>query len=344
MQQIDDERWRLAARTLQLELVGADGKVVPNERGTQGDAMRGRIDGYRVHVRYGARDASDRITVLDIALRRNLLLGLASQVYRDPAPANNRYGVVPRAVFSGLTSIEDGRAKALFEETPHGRELWERLHGLGSLGWVELTDSHLRAQPEVFVDSAGGWVELIRSAVNAARLGESAREELPDLPWETRLRERLDAERERLHLDMDRRAFVLSGALGSVTVSVRLAVEGGRYALVYGVRFAPPLPRGEKLASRAPRSLLVRLWQRSRSKTNGPWEEAIEVSTLVRGRLSATQLGRVAALSQLGHVAMDGNTLTFRCFDLQVEPGAILEDLVGVASAVAGGSAMPYRA
>ena len=101
--------------------------------------MRGRVDGHRIHVRYGVRDASDRITVLDVVLRRSLLFGLETQVYRDPAPASNRYGVVPRGVFSGLKSIDDGRAKALFDETSQGRELWGRLHRLGSFGWVELT-------------------------------------------------------------------------------------------------------------------------------------------------------------------------------------------------------------
>ena len=84
MQEIEDERWRQAARALQMDLVGADGKIVPNESGTQGDAMRGRIDGHRLNVRHGAHDASDRTTVLDVVLRRSLLLGLATQVYRDP--------------------------------------------------------------------------------------------------------------------------------------------------------------------------------------------------------------------------------------------------------------------
>src|SRR5262249_42729238 len=146
------------------------------------------------------------------------------------------YGVVPRAVFSGVKAIDDRRARALFDETSQGRELWGRLHRLGSLGWVELTDSHLRVQAEVFVDSAEGWVELIQSALQAAKLAEAAREELPNLPWETRLLDSLDAERERLRLDMDRRTFRLTGAMGSVTVAVRLAVEDGRYALVYSVR------------------------------------------------------------------------------------------------------------
>jgi hypothetical protein len=341
MQEIDDERWRQAARTMQLDLVGADGKVVPNERGAQVDAMRGRIDGRRIHVRHGVRDTSDRTTAIDVALRYGLLLGLETQVYRDPAPASNRYGVVPRAVFSGLKSIDDGRAKALFEETSQGRELWGRLHRLGSLGWVELSDSHLRVQAEVFADSAEGWVELIRRAVEAARLAEAAREELPSLPWETRLRESLDRERQRLRLDMDPRAFQLSGTMGSVTASVRLAVEDGRYAIIYSFRFAPALPKGERLASRPPRSLLMRLLGRSKSK--GSWEESIEASTLVRGRLSASQFDRVAALSKLGQVATDGGSLTFRCFDLEIGPGEIIDDLAGVASAIAGTSAKPYR-
>jgi hypothetical protein len=341
MQPIEDERWRQAARTLQLDLVGADGKTVPNERGTQADAMRGRIDGQRIQVRHGARDAGDGTTALDVVLRHNLLLGLETQVYRDPAPASNRYGVVPRAVFSGLKSIDEGRARALFEETSQGPELWGRLHRLGSLGWVELTDSHLRVQAEVFVDSAEGWVELIKSALQAARLAEAAREELPNAPWETRLGESLEGERQRLRLDLDRRTFRLSGAMGSVTVSVRLAVEDGRYALIYCLRFAPALPKGEKLAARAPRSLLMRLL--GRSKANGSWEDSIEASILVRARLSATQLDRVAALSKLGQVTIDGGTLTFRCFDLEVGPGGILDDLVGVASALAGASAEPYR-
>ena len=214
---------------------------------------------------------------------------------------------------------------------------------MGSLGWAELTDSHLRVQAEVFVDSAEGWVELIQSAVQAARLAAAAREELPNLPWETRLLDRLAVERERLRLDMDRESFQVTGAMGSVTVSVRLAVADGRYAVVYSVRFAPPLPKGEKLASRAPRSLLTRLWQLGRSKASGSWEDSIEASALVRGRLSATQLDRVAALSKLGQVAMDGSTLTLRCFDLEVGPREVLDDLVDVASAVAGAPSEPYR-
>jgi hypothetical protein len=343
MQEIEDERWRRAARALQMDLVAADGKIVPNERGTQGDAMRGRIDGRRINVRYGARDASDRTTVIAVALRRTLLLGLETQVYRDPAPASNRYGVVPRSVFSGLKSIDEGRARALFDETSEGRDLWGRLHHLGSLGWVELTDTHLRVQAEVFADSAAGWVELIQGALQAASLAEAAREELPNLPWEIRLLDSLDVERERLSLDMDRRSFQLTGAIGSLRISVKLVAEDGRYGLVYGVRFAPPLPKGERLASRAPRSLLARLWHLGRSKANGSWEDSIEASPLVRGRLSAKQLDRVAALSRLGHVAIDGSDLTLRCFDLEVGQGGLLDDLVDVASAFAGGAAEPYR-
>lgn len=343
MQEVEDVHWRQAARTLQLDLVGADGKIVPNERGTQGDAMRGRVDGHRVHVRYGAREAGERTTAIDVVLRRNLLLGLEAHVYRDPAPPNNRYGIVPPAVFSGLKSIDDGRAKTLFEETSQGRQLWGRLHQLGSLAWVELSDSRLRVHAEVFVDSPEGWVELVQKTLEVAKLAEAAREELPNLPWETRLLESLEIERERLRLEMDRGTFHLTGAMGAVTVSVRLAAEDGRYALVYGIRFAPPLPKGEKLAPRAPRSLLTRLLHMGRSKVNGSWEECIEASPFVRGRLSATQLDRVAALSKLGHVAMDGGTLTLRCFDLEVGPGGVLDDLVGVASAFAGASAEPYR-
>jgi hypothetical protein len=343
MQEIEDKRWRHAARTLRLDLVGADGKIVPNERGTQGHSMRGRIEDHRVRLRYGAHDARDRTAVLDVALRRNLLLGLETHVYRDPSPAQYRYGVEPRAVFSGLKSIDDGRAQALFQQTPQGRELWGRLHHLGSLGWVELTDSHVRVQAEVFVDSAEGWVELVQGALQAAKLAESARGELPSLPWEGRLLDTFDVERERGRLDMDRQHFQLTGAVGSLTVSVRLAAEGGRYALVYSIRFAPPLPEGEKLASRAPRSLLVRLWHRGRSRANGSWEDSIEVSPFVRERLSATQLERVAALSRLGPVTMGGSALTLRCLDLEIRPGEILDDLVGVAAAFASTSAEPYR-
>ena len=86
MREIDDDRWRQAARTLKLDLVGQDGKVVPNDRGAQVDAMRGRVDGQRVHVRHGVRDPGDRTTAIDVALRHNLLLGLETQVYRDPRP------------------------------------------------------------------------------------------------------------------------------------------------------------------------------------------------------------------------------------------------------------------
>ena len=286
-------------------------------------------------------DASDRTTVLDVALRRSLLLGLETQVYRDPAPPSNRYGVVPRAVFSGLKSIDEGRARTLFEETPRGRTLWASLPQLGALGWVELTDSHLRVQAEVFVNGAEGWVELVESTLQAAKLTEAAREELPDLPWETRLRETLDAERQRLRLDLDRRAFQLRGAVGPVTVSVHLVVDGGRYALVYGVKFAPALPEGEKLGPRPPRSRLMRLL--GRPKANASWESSIEASPLVRARLSATQLDRVAALGKLGHVGMEGDTLTVRCFDLEAGCGGIVDDLVGVASVIAGAPADPYR-
>jgi hypothetical protein len=87
----------------------------------------------------------------------------------------------------------------------------------------------------------------------------------------------------------------------------------------------------------------MRLWHVGRSKANASWEESIEASPLVRGRLSATQLDRVAARSKLGHVAMDGSTLTLRCFDLEVGPEGILDDLVGIASAFAGARAEPYR-
>ena len=171
MQEIEDERWRQAARALKLDLVGADGQVVPNERGTQGDAMRGRVDGQRVIVRYGAHHTREQTTAIDVVLRRNLLLGLQAHVYRDPAPPSNRYGVVPQAVFSGLKSIDDGRAKAFFAGSSGGRELWGYLHALASLGWVELTDSHLRVQAEVFSDSAEGWVDLIRKALRGAPEG-----------------------------------------------------------------------------------------------------------------------------------------------------------------------------
>jgi hypothetical protein len=155
-------------------------------------------------------------------------------------------------------------------------------------------------QAEVFVDSAEGWVTLIQNSVQAATLAEAARGELRYLPWETRLLDRLDVERERLHLDLDRGSFRLTGAVGSATISVRLAVEEARYALLYRLQFAPPLPKGEGLTSRAPRSLFQRLLQLGRSKTNGAWEAAIEASPLVRARLSTAQLARIASLSALG--------------------------------------------
>ena len=128
--------------------------------------------------------------------------------------------------------------------------------------------------------------------------------------------------------------------MGLVRVSVQLAVVEARYALVYSVRFTPNLPKGERLASRAPRSLFMRIWQLGRSKANGSWEHAIDVSPLVRRRLSATQLDCLAALSKLGHLATDGGTLTFRCFDLEVGSPRALDDLVGVASALARASAV----
>jgi hypothetical protein len=104
LQEIDDRRWRQAARALKLDLIGADGNVVAGEGATQGvtqgDAMRGRIDGYRVDVRHGASMGRDRTTFVDVVLPRGLLLGLEAPVYRDHSLAQHCYGIVPRAVFS----------------------------------------------------------------------------------------------------------------------------------------------------------------------------------------------------------------------------------------------------
>ena len=72
-------------------------------------------------------------------------------------------------------------------------------------------------------------------------------------------------------------------------------------------------------------------------------EDTIEASGLVRERLSNKQLDRVAVLGKLGDVAMDGKTLELRCFQLEADPGEILDDLVDVASAIAGASVEPYR-
>jgi hypothetical protein len=343
MQEIDDERWRLAARTLQLDLVGDDGKVVPNERGTQSAAMRGRVDALRVHVRYGVNDPRDRITVVNVTLRRRLFLGLETQVYRNPAPPSNRYGVVPQAVHSATRSIDEGRGRTLFDDTGPGRALWKRLHELGSLGWVELTDSHLRVQAEVFVNSAEGWVQLVRRAVQTALLADAARDELPTLPWETRLLDALDVERARLGLELDRPTFHLRGSVRSVPASVRLAAEEGRYALVFGASFAPPLPKGERLARRPPPSLLARLWSMGRSKASRSWEHVIDASALVRERLSATQLADIAALSEKGHVLLEGGNLTFRCVDLEIAQAPILDDLVAVAASLGKKPGTPYR-
>ena len=104
MKSIDDERWRLAARALDVELVGPQGHVVPADQATQADRMRGRVRGRRVRVRHGLQDAADRTTVIDVTLRRPLLLGLEAHAYLDPAPQSRRFA--RRGVFSSVKSIE----------------------------------------------------------------------------------------------------------------------------------------------------------------------------------------------------------------------------------------------
>jgi len=344
VQEIEDERWRLAARALELDLVDDDGKIVPNERGTQAHAMRGRVGNRQVGVRYGATDPRDRITAIDVTLRRPLLLGMATQVYRNPAPQDNRYGIVPRAVFSASKSIDEGRAKILFEETNRGRLLWSRLHELASLGWTQLTDSHLRVQAEVYVNSADGWLELIRRAVDTATLAELARDELPALPWETRLLDRLDEEREALGLSLERPIFRLAGTIRATKVSVRLAVKDGRYALLHTVTLAPPLPKGERLSRCAkPTPFFARLWPMRKAQGKGSWDDSIEASPVIRERLSVAQLEGLAALNRTGEVAIDPSTLTFWCPDLDVRLAGVLDQLVEAASALARASTQPYR-
>ncbi len=248
--------------------------------------MRGRVEDRRVGVRYGATDPRDRITAIDVTLRRPLLLGIATQVYRDPAPQNNRYGMVRPAVFSASKSVDEGRAKVLFEETNRGRELWSRLHELASLGWTQLTDSQLRVQAEVYVNSADGWLDLIRRAVATATLAELARDELPALPWETRLLDRLDVEREALGLSLERQIFRLAGTIRATKVSVRLAVKDGRYALLHTVTLSPPLPKGERLSRRVkPTPFLARLWPMRKAQGKSSWDDSIEASPVIRERL-----------------------------------------------------------
>lgn len=344
MQEIEDERWRLAARSLELELVDDEGKVVPNEQGTQAHAMRGRVEDRRVSIRYGATDPRDRITVVEVMLRRPLLLGMATQVYRDPAPKDNRYGIVRPGVFSASKAVDQARVKVFFEETQRGRELWGALHELASLGWAELTDSHLRVQAEVYVNSADGWLELIRRAVATAALAETARNELPPLPWETQLLDRLDAEREALGLSLDRQIVRLSGTIRATKVSVRLAVKEGRYALFHGVTLAPPLPKGEKLSRRVkPTSFLTKLWPGWKEQGKGSWEDCLEATGVIRERLSLAQLEGLATLSRTGDVAVDPSTLTFWRSDLDAGVAEVLDQLVGVASALARASMQPYR-
>jgi hypothetical protein len=73
-----------------------------------------------------------------------------------------------------------------------------------------------------------------------------------------------------------------------------------------------------------------------RSKANGSWEDAVEASPPIRVRLSTTQLERLALLSALGPVAIEGSDVTLRCFDLETAPGPVLGALVDVVSALVG--------
>jgi hypothetical protein len=342
LQEIEDERWREAARILHLEFVDADGTVVPTDRATQADRLRGRVDGRRLRMRYGLRSASDRTTVLDVRLRRPLLLGLAAHAYRDPAPRSNRYGTVPRAVFSSFTGIEDDRARALFGSTPAGDGLAKRFQELGSLGWAEMTDNQLRLQSEVYVDGAQGWVSLVRSAVEVAGLAESARDALPPRPWETLLVEHLETEAKRLDLLLDKKALRLEGTLKGVKVSVALEVREQRYALFYQMGFPVALPSGSSIKPRArSESLLAKMLGLRRSKPSR--EDSIDISGVVNQRLSASELDAVAALAASGDIRLDEKALTLCVADLDASPGPVLDTLVALAAKLAARSEQPYR-
>ena len=109
--------------------------------------------------------------------------------------------------------------------------------------------------------------------------------------------------------------------MGLVRVSVQLAVVEARYTCLQRP-VHPRSPEGREARFTRTEIAIHEDLAAGPMKANGSWEHAIDVSPLVRRRLSATQLDCLAALSKLGHLATDGGTLTFRCFDLEVgSPG-----------------------
>lgn len=341
MKHVEDNRWRDAAATLGLGLLGANGKEVTPERATRRHRMRGSLDGRLVTVRYGLQSLEDRIIAIEIRLTHPLLLGLSAQA--SAPPRTSRGVVLGGGLRTSVDAIDVPRARAMFQ-TASGTKAKSLIEWLGSLGWVELRDADLRVQCEVLADQSSAYVKIVRAAAEAASLAEAARRELAPMPWELRLGHELQGIASDLQIAFDPRRLRLAGRSRDSTIELGLHVAD-RYSLLCRVGLSTGLPEGTRVSRRTTfGSKVLAFLGLDRPTQNRTFNTMFEATLPIRNRLTQEIASRIVDLSRMGDVDVDEHGVSHRVLGLDADVSDALQRTIGLVDALSGRSAAsPYR-
>lgn len=303
--------------------------------------MRGVVGGRKVKVSTIFLTEVTTTIAVEVRLARCLLLGLSAQV---SAPQRTPDGRMLGGLRTSVDAIDPARAGAMLGETTSGAKVTSCLHSLGTLGWVELRDTQVRAHCDGWANQVDGYVTLVNLVVETAKLAEAARSEIPPEDWEARLRARLEAVAIEQQLAFDERALAVSGRRRDSDVELRLEATD-RYALLCRIAFPVALPQGSHVVRR------TRFWSRvaaflgiDRPTGDRRFNARFEATPPVRLRLTPEITELMVDMSRLGDLTLDARGVTFRAPADDVNVAEVLSR----ALALVGGFAVrprsvPYR-
>jgi len=333
MKEVDDVRWRQAASTLGLELVDAAGRTITPKRATRANSMRGSLNGRELIVRY-ARGS----TIIDVRLAKSLKLGAKVQV---SAPPNRRFAGPGQTV---ITGIEPERINHMLTRNQPGRDLMATLESLGSLGWVQLTDTRIQTQSEIYVEAPEEYVDLVRKVSGAALHAEAAREKLAPAEWETDLRHRLEAAAAELHLEVAQKGFFIHGLVRRAQVSLELLATD-HYFLSGHVRFTRQMPADTLIERRhGTLSGLAAILGLDKPTVNVQFNMAFRVRGNLHNHITADTINDILKLAGDGEFRVDRLGATYKTRVLTANVAEIIMYLVRISERLVGNSkASPYR-
>jgi len=344
----EDAQWRAAAESLGLELWSSRGKKVKKAKGTRAHEMRGAIDGFAVRVRYGLRSLDDGVTVIEVTLKRPLMLGF---IYRVSSPPRDYRGRRVGAKHIDVLGVERDRVRQMVEDTRSGLRLARLADHYGDTGWLEIDDAAVRAQLDFYTDHTEGYAPLILPAVELAKLAEAARSEIEPAPWEGELAANLARAADALRLKSDPERFRLRGDIRGMTTALSLEARvvssqvQARYTLTARIALPTPLPSGAEISRR------VGFWSKlsarlrlDRPSGNPTFDHSFQATLPARHCLSPDVTETLLALANEGDVHVKSDAISYRTERISQDTSQLLQRLAATAEKLQGrASRTPYR-